>query len=158
MNGNNDRNAPTWSSLNGSLEDLGQTELEEVRLGEELEEFIVDEESEEFGVSEFLETTVDMEVIDVLRLDGTFDQDVFEVPFLQGLPQGLTSERIEKFEHFTADESLVGEQCLICMNDLEFGMEMVRLDCHVDHILCKVCVKKWFKNHKTCPTCRHAFK
>ena len=47
-----------------------------------------------------------------------------EMPFLQGLPQGLTSERIEKFEHFTADESLVGEQCLICMNDLEIGMEI----------------------------------
>ena len=80
-----------------------------------------------------------------------------EMPFLQGLPQGLTSERIEKFEHFTADESLVGEQCLVCMNDLEIGMEIVRLDCHVDHILCKVCVAKWFKNHKTCPTCRQKF-
>ena len=72
--------------------------------------------------------------------------------------KGLSPERIEKFEHFTADESLVGEQCLICMNDFEFGMEMVRLDCHVDHILCKVCVEKWFKNHKTCPTCREEFK
>ena len=71
--------------------------------------------------------------------------------------KGLSPQRIEKFEHFTADESLVGEQCLICMNDLEIGMEMVRLYCHVDHILCKVCVEKWFKNHKTCPTCRQAF-
>ena len=50
--------------------------------------------------------------------------------------QGLSLERIENFKHFTADESLVDEQCLICMNDLEIGMEMVRLDCHVDHILC----------------------
>ena len=72
--------------------------------------------------------------------------------------RGLSRKRIEKFEHFTADESLVGEKCLICMSDLEIGMEMVRLDCHVDHIWCKVCVKKWFKDHKTCPTCRHAFK
>ena len=99
-----------------------------------------------------------MNAIHELRFEDTFDENVDEVPFSQRLPQGLTSERIEKFEHFTADESLVGEQCLICMNDLEFGMEMVRLDCHVDHILCKVCVAKWFKNHKTCLTCRHAFK
>ena len=91
-----------------------------------------------------------------VELQRKFDFDEFlaKVPF----SQGLSPERIDKFEHFTADESLVGEQCLICMNDLEIGMEMVRLDCHVDHILCKVCVDKWFKNHKKCPTCRHAFK
>ena len=64
-------------------------------------------------------------------------------------PQGLSAERIQKFEHFTADQSLVGEQCLICMEDLKVGTQMVRLDCHVDHILCKKCVGKWFKNKKT---------
>ena len=28
---------------------------------------------------------------------------------------GLTPERIEKFEHFAADESLVGEQCIFAL-------------------------------------------
>ena len=70
---------------------------------------------------------------------------------------GLTPERIERFEHFDADESLVGETCLVCMNDLEVGTKMVRLDCHVDHYLCKVCAHGWFKDHNTCPTCRHVF-
>ena len=71
--------------------------------------------------------------------------------------KGLTPGRIQKFQHFDADESLVGEQCLVCMSDLKIGTPMVRLDCHVDHILCKTCVEKWFKDHKTCPTCRHEF-
>ena len=75
----------------------------------------------------------------------------------QGNLRGLSSERILKFEHFAADESLVGENCLVCMSDLIIGMQMVRLSCHVDHILCKTCVDKWFEDHKTCPTCRHEF-
>ena len=113
-----------------------ETALEEVRTDEPL-----------------LEMTFESETIELDWFEDILDEDVVELPF----SQGLSPERIKKFEHFTADESLVGEQCLICMNDLEIGMEMVRLDCHVDHILCKVCVEKWFENHKTCPTCRHEF-
>ena len=71
--------------------------------------------------------------------------------------RGLTPERIGMFQHFDADESMVGEQCIVCMNDLEIGTKMVRLDCHVDHYLCKVCADCWFEDHKTCPNCRHAF-
>ena len=72
--------------------------------------------------------------------------------------KGLTSKQIRKFQRFDADESMIGEQCIVCMNDLVVGTKMVRLDCHVDHYLCKTCAYGWFKNHKTCPTCRHKFK
>ena len=71
--------------------------------------------------------------------------------------RGLTSERIEKFQHFDVDESMVGEQCIVCLSDLKIGTQMVRLDCHVDHYLCKTCTNVWFKDHNTCPTCRHTF-
>ena len=74
------------------------------------------------------------------------------------LNNGLTAHRIGRFQHFTAGESLVGEQCIVCMNDLEVGRQMVRLDCHVSHYLCKVCADTWFKDQKTCPFCRHIFK
>ena len=70
---------------------------------------------------------------------------------------GLTRERIEKFEHFTADETLVGEECAVCLGDLKVGMQMVRLGCHINHYFCKTCVSGWFKDNKTCPTCRHTF-
>ena len=70
---------------------------------------------------------------------------------------GLTKERIERFEHFPADESLVGEQCSVCLEDLEIEMEMVRLDCHVSHYVCKTCADTWFKDNNSCPTCRQKF-
>ena len=71
--------------------------------------------------------------------------------------RGLTQFRIREFEHFKADESMVGEECDICMDELEVGTEMIRLDCHIDHYLCEVCAYSWFRHHSTCPKCRHEF-
>ena len=71
--------------------------------------------------------------------------------------QGLTNERIGKFENFKADNFLKGEKCIVCHDDIEPGREMVRLDCHISHILCKICADKWFKEHNTCPSCRKKF-
>ena len=73
------------------------------------------------------------------------------------LANGLTRDRIEKFEHFSADESLVGDQCTICFEDLKVGTKMVRLDCHTSHYLCKTCTDNWFKEHNKCPLCNHVF-
>ena len=70
---------------------------------------------------------------------------------------GLTAERIGRFEHFNADESLVGEDCIVCLDELQIGVQMVRLDCHVNHYLCKKCTDAWFKDHKKCPLCNHVF-
>ena len=71
--------------------------------------------------------------------------------------QGLTPQRIKQFEQFTADESHVGDQCVICMGDIEIGRNMMRLDCDGQHIFCQVCIEGWFADHNTCPICRHAF-
>ena len=71
--------------------------------------------------------------------------------------KGLTPQRIQRFERFTAGESFVGDQCVICMEDIEIGRNMLRLDCDGQHTFCQVCIEKWFANHKTCPTCRHEF-
>ena len=70
---------------------------------------------------------------------------------------GLTAERIGRFEHFNADESLVGEQCIVCLDELQISVQMVRLDCHVNHFFCKKCTDIWFKDHKKCPFCNHVF-
>ena len=71
--------------------------------------------------------------------------------------KGLKSKRIKKFQHFEAENSMVGEQCVVCLDDLKIGTKMVRLDCHVDHYLCKKCTDNWFKEHNTCPSCRKVF-
>ena len=71
--------------------------------------------------------------------------------------RGLTPQRIHQFIKFTADESFVGDQCVICMGDIEIGRNMMRLDCDGQHTFCQVCIEGWFVEHKTCPICRHEF-
>ena len=71
--------------------------------------------------------------------------------------QGLTAERIQQFKHFESDESLVDDQCSICMEDIEVGRKMMRLDCEGQHEFCQNCIKRWFADHNICPNCRHIF-
>ena len=71
--------------------------------------------------------------------------------------QGLSSGVIKIFSCFTADQSHVGDQCSICMENYEIGRNMMRLDCDGKHAFCQVCIEGWFADHNTCPTCRHLF-
>ena len=93
----------------------------------------------------------------IRQLFQDVDQQELDWQWRHIVDRGLTYGRITEFEHFEADESMAGEQCLVCMDDLEVGTKMVRLDCHVDHYLCETCAYSWFRNHKTCPTCRRQF-
>ena len=58
---------------------------------------------------------------------------------------------------YTADESLVGEKCGICFNDIEKGMNMRRLSCNCEHVFCRDCVVTWLTINNNCPNCRHSF-
>ena len=71
--------------------------------------------------------------------------------------QGLSAARIRQFQQFPADESLVGDKCSVCQDEIEVGSRMMRLDCDGQHVFCKDCVEGWFADHKTCPNCRHEF-
>ena len=71
--------------------------------------------------------------------------------------QGLTRDRIEKFEIIEADNSFVGERCGICLDELEVGRKMKRLDCDGQHSFCHGCIDNWFADNATCPFCRHKF-
>ena len=73
------------------------------------------------------------------------------------LQQGVTFQRIQQFEQFQADESHVGDQCAICMEEINIGRKMMRLECDGQHTFCKVCIEGWFADHNTCPICRHIF-
>ena len=70
---------------------------------------------------------------------------------------GLTPKRIRRFKIFTADKSHVGDQCSICMEDVDVGRRMRRLTCDGQHYFCQECIEGWFAEHKTCPLCRHKF-
>ena len=68
---------------------------------------------------------------------------------------GLTQERIQQFHTYKADDAMVGDRCDVCLEDVELGTRMVRLDCN--HAFCQRCVEKWFVDRKTCPTRRNQF-
>ena len=71
--------------------------------------------------------------------------------------QGLTPRMIRRFQLFTADESHVGDQCSICIEDIDVGKRMRRLTCDGQHYFCQGCIEGWFAEHNTCPLCRHKF-
>ena len=65
--------------------------------------------------------------------------------------------RIQHFSKFSADESIVGDQCVICMGNVEIGRSMMRLNCDGQHTFCQICIEGWFADHNTCPICRQEF-
>ena len=83
--------------------------------------------------------------------------DLFDAKKNELLNKGLSSERIQKFLQFEADDSHVGDQCQVCLEEVEVGRLMKQLDCGGRHSFCSVCIDQWFANHKTCPICRHFF-
>ena len=93
----------------------------------------------------------------LVQLDENFQNFVNFVNSIVNAHKGLTSKRIQQFELFTADESFIGSQCVICIEDIKIGRNMMRLDCDGQHTFCQVCIEGWFANHKTCPICRHEF-
>ena len=70
---------------------------------------------------------------------------------------GLAPRRIRRFQVFTADETHVGDQCSICMEEIDFGRRLRRLTCDGQHYFCQECIEGWFAEHNTCPLCRHKF-
>ena len=71
--------------------------------------------------------------------------------------QGLSPRSIRRFHLFTADETLVGQQCTICSDDITVGRRMRRLTCDGNQAFCPACCETWFVNNNTCPLCQHTF-
>ena len=71
--------------------------------------------------------------------------------------KGLSPEKIQQFLQFVADESHVGDQCQVCLEEVEVGRLMKQLSCRGRHSFCSGCIDYWLVNHNTCPICRHVF-
>ena len=69
--------------------------------------------------------------------------------------RGLTSDRINKFPTFTANQNTVDDGCAICIDGVEIRKLMIRLDCN--HFYCSQCIRKWFEKNITCPLCRRVY-
>ena len=111
---------------------------------------------------------VEKDIKDVERFQRVLSKqsDALELQFQQRLnsaafnhqQQGLTLTRINQFHQFLADQSLAGEKCGVCqedVEDLEVGRRMMRLDCR--HVFCRECIEQWLADNNTCPHCRHVF-
>ena len=92
---------------------------------------------------------------DVIRKRTEFDG--FVAVKKNEVIKGLSPERINQFHQFEAGESNVGDQCQVCLEQVEVGRLIKQLDCEGRHSFCSVCIDQWFANHKTCPICRHVF-
>ena len=56
----------------------------------------------------------------------------------------------------TVEDQKFNEPCSICLTDFKKGEEVYFLPCiHCYHILC---LRKWVKSHKICPTCKFRLK
>lgn len=52
----------------------------------------------------------------------------------------------------TNEENKENNQCVICLNEYKMGEEVKETQCK--HKYHKECIKDWFKENNTCPTCR----
>ena len=57
-----------------------------------------------------------------------------------GDKRGLTSDRINRFSTFNADQKSVDDGCAICIAGVEINKLMIRLDCN--HFYCSKCISK----------------
>ena len=88
------------------------------------------------------------QVLDLYDLLDAKKKEVFK---------GLSPKRIKRFLWFKADESHVGDQCQVCLEEVKVGRLMKQLDCGGRHSFCSGCIDQWFAEHKNCPICRHNF-
>jgi DNA-directed RNA polymerase subunit RPC12/RpoP len=87
--------------------------------------------------------------------DGTFDQLVSQL-LNNGEPQqqGLTQEDLKCLEKTIIEKEQVdnGIQCTTCMETLNLGEEVIKLDCK--HVFHQDCIFPWLVKSPTCPICR----
>ncbi len=46
------------------------------------------------------------------------------------------------------------KECLICLEDIEKGDDIITLKCHRSHFFHSECIKKWLKYNISCPLCK----
>lgn len=86
-------------------------------------------------------------------LGGT-DELTINLQNLEPVPIRPTAQQLS--EHTTMHTSIrhYDDNCAICQDPIEEGQEVCTLNYCV-HTFHQECIRPWFENHVTCPTCRH---
>jgi hypothetical protein len=68
--------------------------------------------------------------------------------------QGLSRMQIIELERqsYLADDTSIGEQCSICLDEIEAGSSILKLSC--EHVYHSACIIRWYTENNTCPICR----
>jgi len=69
---------------------------------------------------------------------------------------GLTKQQINRLPSQSLDQTLAGDTCPVCLEELATNNEVRRLPCL--HVLHKECIDPWLKNNKECPICKFDIK
>lgn len=71
------------------------------------------------------------------------------------MPACIYPTHVRRYEQITK-QSVVPDQCIICMEDFH-DRDIVRaLPCHAAHVFHSLCVASWVSAYeKSCPVCRH---
>eukprot|EP01065_Artemidia_motanka_P018722 TRINITY_DN2205_c0_g1_i2.p2 TRINITY_DN2205_c0_g1~~TRINITY_DN2205_c0_g1_i2.p2 ORF type:complete len:316 (+),score=91.67 TRINITY_DN2205_c0_g1_i2:63-950(+) len=77
--------------------------------------------------------------------------------FMQGggnpPPPPASAEAVRGLKRWTAGDSDMEVECVVCQDGLRKGDEAVEMPC--GHTFHNDCLMPWLKEHNTCPTCRH---
>ncbi|CAG5091316.1 Oidioi.mRNA.OKI2018_I69.PAR.g12965.t1.cds [Oikopleura dioica] len=65
---------------------------------------------------------------------------------------GLRQDQINRLPSQSLDETIAGDTCPVCMDDMATNNEIRRLPCL--HVLHKGCIDPWLKKSKECPICK----
>lgn len=86
-------------------------------------------------------------------LGGT-DELTINLQNLEPVPIRPTAQQLS--DHTTMHTSIrhYDDNCAICQDPIEEGQEVCTLNYCV-HTFHQDCIRPWFENHVTCPTCRH---
>ncbi|EEF27812.1 zinc finger protein, putative [Ricinus communis] len=68
-------------------------------------------------------------------------------------PKPATKSSIEALERFVFDDVESSKDCTICMDEIEVGMQAIRMPC--SHYYHQDCIINWLQNSHFCPLCRY---
>ncbi|XP_050226042.1 uncharacterized protein LOC126675444 [Mercurialis annua] len=97
--------------------------------------------------------------IDVVELE-LCDEDAFMRAVMESIqvdtdrPVPASESSIAGLERFVFDdENLEEKKCVICLEEMEMGMEAIRMPC--SHFYHQDCILQWLHKSHLCPLCRH---
>jgi len=75
-----------------------------------------------------------------------------EIDFI--VNQGELPEILDQFLISQKADKNHCNECIICLNEIEEGQDIIILRCSQLHYFHSYCIKKWFRNTVSCPICR----